>query len=53
MKGDIFALDYIWLFYLSSLGAMGSSYMPDNNKSPCRPLPAGQRSLNVAFLKNK
>ena len=53
MKSDIFALYYICLFYLSSLGPIGSTYMPDNSKSPCRPLPAGQRSLNVAFLKNK
>ena len=39
--------------YLSSLGPISSTYMPDNNKSPCRLLPAGQRRLNVAFLKNK
>ena len=37
---------------MSSLGPIGSAYMPDNCKSPCRPLRAGQRSLNVAFLKN-
>ena len=30
---------------------IGSTYKPDNSKSPCRPLPAGQRSLDVAFLK--
>ena len=52
MKGDIFALYNIGLFYLSSFGPIGSTYMPDSNKSPCRSLPAGQRSLNVAFLKN-
>ena len=53
MKGDIFALYNIRLFYLSSFGPIGSTNMPDSNKIPCRPLPAGQGSLNVAFLKNK
>ena len=53
MKSDIFALYYIGPFYLSSLGPIGSTYMPNNNKSPCRPLPAEQRGLNVAFLENK
>ena len=50
MKGDIFALYNIRLFYLNSFGPIGLTYMPDNNKSPCRLLPAGQRSLNNAFL---